>query len=82
MEILSREVQKEEDNFIITKTTRQTYSKDRIIHELYNIKIQQQNIINQSRQLKSQYDELEENRIEMETWLEANQDEFEGIEGD
>ena len=82
MEIIERQITKDGDVFVVLETAKQTFTFEQLFNELQNIQRQKLYLIEQSRQLKRDYDKLEAKEAELQSLLDENGGvEFEGIEG-
>lgn len=80
MEVLSREVSKDGDNFVILENIKKIYTKNDLLNELQNIQRQKLFFIDQSKKIKQDYDNLVLKESELKALLDADGDsEFEEI---
>ena len=77
MEILSREVSVQEDKYIVVEQIKRTYTREELLNEIQNIQRLKENLIDQSRRLKLEYDSLQSKEIELQELL--GSEEFEEI---
>lgn len=70
MEVLSREVNRDGDNFIVVENTRKIYSVNDILNEIQNIQRQKLHYIEQNKKMKQEYDNLSLKEIELQQMLE------------
>lgn len=81
MEIIERQITKDGDVFVVLETAKQTFTFEQLFNELQNIQRQKLYLVEQSRQLKRDYDKLEAKEAELQSLLDENgRVEFEGIE--
>lgn len=82
MEIIERQITKSGDVFVVLETAKQTFTFEQLFNELQNIQRQKLHLVEQSRQLKRDYDKLEAKEAELQSLLDENGGvKFEGIEG-
>ena len=77
MEILSREVSVQEDKYIVVEQIKRTYTREELLNEIQNIQRLKENLIDQSRRLKLEYDSLQSKEVELQELLVS--EEFEEI---
>ena len=77
MEILSREVSVQNDKYIVVEQIKKTYTRAELLNEIQNIQRLKENIIEQSKRLKLEYDSLQSKEIELQELL--GSEEFEEI---
>jgi len=77
MEILSREVSVQNDKYIVVEQIKKTYTRAESLNEIQNIQRLKENIIEQSKRLKLEYDSLQSKEIELQELL--GSEEFEEI---
>lgn len=80
MELLTRDVSKQGNEFIVVEKTKKTYTRDALVNELQNTKMHKNNVIEHSKQLKSEYDEITKKELELEEMLlQLNDEDFKEI---
>ena len=77
MEILSREVSVQNDKYIVVEQIKKTYTRAELLNEIQNIQRLKENLIDQSRRLKLEYDSLQSKEVELQELLVS--EEFEEI---
>ena len=58
MELISKQIDKENGNFIVLESTKKVYTREEMSNELQNIKLQKEYIIHQSKKLKEEFQVL------------------------
>lgn len=69
MEILSREVSKDGDNFVVVENIKKVYSVNDILNEIQNIQRQKLHYIEQNKRMKQEYDSLFLKEMELQDML-------------
>ena len=68
------------DKIVVTETITTTKDRYQLQNQIYSIQQRKQSLVDQSKRLKQEYDELESERLEMEKALSALDGENEGVE--
>ncbi len=72
MEIIERQITKDGDVFVVLETAKQTFTFEQLFNELQNIQRQKLHLVEQSRQLKRDYDKLKAKEAELQSLLDEN----------